>query len=56
MLEAVQGGERSDVLLKGTVSRDFLPKVFSISHLHFDFFRKFAEIFVSQGAPPQSVS
>jgi hypothetical protein len=33
MLEAVQGGERSDVLLKGTVSRDFLPQIFSINHL-----------------------
>ncbi len=48
--------------VKGTVSRDFLLLVFFINqfpphprvfHLdRFEFFRKFAEIFASQGAPP----
>ncbi len=48
--------------LKGTVSRVFLllnffinqfpPRVFH--HDRFDFFRKFAEIFASKGAPPVS--
>jgi hypothetical protein len=52
--------------LKGTVSRDFLLLVFFMNqfppsprvfHLdHFDFFRKFAEIFASQGAPPVSAT
>ena len=49
------------VPLKGTVSRDFLllsffmnqfppsPRVFHLDR--FEFFRKFAEIFASQGAP-----
>jgi hypothetical protein len=51
---------------KGTVSRDFLllvffmnqfppsPRVFHIDR--FEFFRKFAEIFASQGAPPVSTT
>jgi hypothetical protein len=49
-------------ILKGTVSRDFLLLVFFMNQfppsprvLHLDrfkFFRKFAEIFASQGAPP----
>jgi hypothetical protein len=54
------------ILLKGTVSRDFLllvffmhqfppsPRVFRLDH--FEFFRKFAEIFASQGAPPVSTT
>ncbi len=47
--------------LKGTVSRDFLLLVFfheSVSpHLdRFEFFRKFAEIFASQGALPVSAT
>ncbi len=51
---------------KGTVSRDFLLLVFFMNqfpphprvfHLdHFKFFRKFAEIFASQGAPPVSTT
>jgi hypothetical protein len=51
---------------KGTVSRDFLLLVFFMNqfppsprvfHLdRFEFFRKFAEIFVSQGAPPVSMT
>ncbi len=50
--------------VKGTVSRDFLLLVFfmnqfppspRVSHSdRFEFFRKFAEIFVSKGAPPVS--
>ncbi len=50
--------------LKGTVSRDFLllvvfmnqfPPSPRVSHYDcFKFFRKFAEIFASQGAPPVS--
>jgi hypothetical protein len=52
--------------LKGTVSRDFLllvlfmnqfpssPRVFRLDR--FKFFRKFAEIFASQGAPPVSMT
>jgi hypothetical protein len=53
-------------LLKGTVSRDFWLLVFFMNqfppsprvfHLdRFKFFRKFAEIFVSQGAPPVSMT
>jgi hypothetical protein len=52
--------------LKGTVSRDFLVLVFFMNQfpphsrvLHldrFEFFRKFAEIFASQGAPPVSAT
>ncbi len=52
--------------LKGTVSRDFLLLVFSMNqfppsprvfHLdRFKFFRNFAEIFASQGAPPVSAA
>ncbi len=52
--------------LKGTVSRDFLLLVFFMNqfppsprvfHLdRFEFFRKFAEIFASQGAPPVSMT
>jgi hypothetical protein len=51
---------------KGTVSRDFLLLVFFMNqfppsprvfHLdRFEFFRKFAEIFASQGAPPVSAT
>jgi hypothetical protein len=51
---------------KGTVSRDFLLQVFFMNqfppyprvfHLdRFEFFRKFAEIFASQGAPPVSAT
>ncbi len=58
------GSSRSD--LKGTVSRDFLLLVFFMNqfppsprvfHLdRFEFFRKFAEIFASQGAPPVSTT
>ncbi len=50
------------ISLEGTVSRDFLLLVFfmnkfppspRVSHWdRFEFFRKFAEIFASQGAPP----
>ncbi len=52
--------------IKGTVSRDFLLLVFFINqftphprvfHLdRFEIFRKFAEIFASQGAPPVSTT
>jgi hypothetical protein len=54
------------IIIKGTVSRDFLllvcfmkqfppsPRVFHLDH--FKFFRKFAEIFVTQGAPPVSTT
>jgi len=52
--------------LKGTVSRDFLLLVFFMNQfppsprvLHldrFEFFRKFAEIFANQGAPPVSTT
>jgi hypothetical protein len=52
----------SHLALKGTVSRDFLllvffmnqfPPSFRVFHLdRFEFFRKFAEIFASQGASP----
>jgi hypothetical protein len=52
--------------LKRTVSRDFLLLVFFMNqfppsprvfHLdRFEFFRKFAEIFASQGAPPVSTT
>ncbi len=51
---------------KGTVSRDFLLLVFFtnqfppspwVFHLdRFEFFRKFSEIFASQGAPPVSTT
>jgi hypothetical protein len=51
---------------KGTVSQDFLLLVFFMNqfppsprvfHLYrFEFFRKFAEIFASQGAPPVSTT
>jgi hypothetical protein len=51
---------------KGTVSRDFLLLVFFmnqfppspiVSHQdRFEFFRKFAEIFASKGAPPVSMT
>jgi hypothetical protein len=54
------------VFVKGTVSRDFLLLVFFMNlfpssprvfHLdRFEFFPKFAEIFVSQGAPPVSTT
>ena len=54
------------VYIKGTVSRDFLLLVFFMNqftpssrvfHLdRFEFFRKFAEIFASQGAPPVSTT
>ncbi len=53
-------------LFKGTVPRDFLLLVFFMNqfppsprvfHLYqFEFFRKFAEIFASQGAPPVSTT
>jgi hypothetical protein len=53
-------------MLKGTVSRDFLLLVFfmiqfppspRVFHLdRFEFFRKFADIFASQGAPPVSTT
>jgi hypothetical protein len=53
-------------ILKGTVSRDFLLLVFFMNqfspsprvfHLdRFEFFRKFAEIYASQGAPPVSTT
>ncbi len=53
-------------LFKGTVSRDFLLLVFFMNQFppsprvfhkdHFKFFRKFAEIFASQGAPPVSTT
>jgi hypothetical protein len=52
--------------IKGTASRDFLLLVFFMNqfpphprvfHLdRFEFFRKFAEIFASQGAPPVSTT
>ncbi len=58
--------EAKQVNIKGTVSRDFLLLVFfmnqflphpRVCHLdHFEFFRKFAEIFASQGAPPVSTT
>jgi hypothetical protein len=52
------------MLVKGTVSRDFLLLVFFMNtprprvlHLdRFEFFRKFAEIYASQGAPPVSTT
>jgi hypothetical protein len=50
---------------KGTVSRDFRLLVFFINQFppstrvyqygHLEFFRKFAEIFAAQGAPPVSL-
>jgi hypothetical protein len=53
-------------IFKGTVSRDFLLLVFFMNqfppsprvfHLdRFEFFRKFAEIFASEGAPPVSAT
>jgi hypothetical protein len=53
-------------MFKGTVSRDFLLLVFFMNqfppsprvfHLdRFEFFRNFAEIFASQGAPPVSTT
>jgi hypothetical protein len=53
-------------LIKGTVSRDFLLLVFFMNQFppyprvfhsdRFEFFRKFAEIFASQGAPPVSTT
>ena len=56
----------TQMVLKGTVSRDFLLLVFFMNqfppsprvfHLdRFEFFRKFAEIFASQGAPPVSTT
>ena len=56
----------SNILLKGTVSRDFLLLVFFMNqfppsprvfHLdRFKVFLKFAEIFASQGAPPVSTT
>jgi hypothetical protein len=56
----------SSNIIKGTVSRDFLLLVFFMNqfppssrvfHLdRFEFFRKFAEIFASQGAPPVSTT
>ena len=52
--------------LKGTVSRDFLLLVFYMNQFptsprvfhedRFEFFRKFAEIFASKGAPPVSTT
>ncbi len=52
--------------LKGTVSRDFRLLVFFMDQFppsiwvyhdgHFNFFRKFAEIFAAQGAPPVSMT
>ena len=60
------GGPGHSWALKGTVSRDFLLLVFFMNQfpprprvLHldrFEFFRKFAEIFASQGAPPVSAT
>ncbi len=54
------------IQFKGTVSRDFLLLVFFMNQFppsprvfhsdRFDFFRKFAEIFASQGAPPVSAT
>ncbi len=56
----------SRAVLKETVSRDFLLLVFfmykfppspRVFHLdRFEFFRKFTEIFASQGAPPVSMT
>ncbi len=53
-------------VIKGTMSRDFLLLFFfmnqfppspKVSHEdRFDFFRKFSEIFASQGAPPVSTT
>ena len=53
-------------MFKGTVSRDFLLLVFFVNQFppssrvfhsdRFEFFRKFAEIFASQGAPPVSTT
>jgi len=55
-----------DSTLKGTVSRDFRLLVFFMNQLPpspwgyhqccFEFFRKFAEIFAVQGAPPVSLT
>ncbi len=57
---------RSNSIFKETVSRDFLLLVFfmnqfppspRVSHSdRFEFFRKFAEIFASKGAPPVSTT
>ncbi len=66
-LEAADwGGAHVEAQLKGTVSRDFLLPVFfmnqfppspRVSHLdRFELFRKFAEIFASQGAPQVSTT
>jgi hypothetical protein len=56
----------SIMVFKGTVSRDFILLVFFMNqfppsprvfHLdRFEFFRKFVEIFASQGAPPVSTT
>ena len=55
-----------EIKVKGTVSRDFLLLVFFMNHFppsprvfhldRFEFFRKFTEIFASQGAPPVSTT
>ena len=55
-------GSSGGARIKGTVSRDFRLQVFFMNQFppsiwvylygHFEFFRKFAEIFAAQGAPP----
>jgi hypothetical protein len=59
-------GTPLDSRVKGTVSRDFLLLVFFMNQFppsprvchkdRFEFFRKFAEIFASKGAPPVSLT
>ncbi len=57
--------QQKEILLKGTVSRDFSLLVFFINQFspsprvsqdRFEFFRKFAEIFAAQGLPPVSTT
>ncbi len=57
---------RTGQQVRGTMSRDFFLQVFFMNHPppspwkkhegHFEFFRKFSEIFASQGAPPVSTT
>jgi hypothetical protein len=66
MKEEGRSPVRSRKLFKGTESRDFLlqvffhespfPKPLKIMLGSFRIFRKFAEIFASQGAPPVSTT
>jgi hypothetical protein len=55
----MESGYGSATSVKGTVSRNFLLQVFFMNRIPpspFRFFRQFAEIFASQGAPPVSMA